>query len=44
MSLRETRMKNSPGVVDGFRMRGREGTRLESFSDATFAFALKPYQ
>ena len=33
-------MRNSPDVVDGFRMRGREGTRLESFSDAVFAFAL----
>jgi uncharacterized membrane protein len=33
-------MKYSPDVVDGFRMRGREVTRLESFSDAVFAFAL----
>ena len=33
-------MRNTPDVVDGFRMRGREGTRLESFSDAVFAFAL----
>jgi len=33
-------MRNSPDIVDGFRMRGREGTRLESFSDAVFAFAL----
>ena len=33
-------MRNSPDSVDGFRMRGREGTRLESFSDAVFAFAL----
>ena len=40
MSLRETRIKGSPDVVDGFRMRGREVTRLESFSDAIFAFAL----
>ena len=39
-SLREMRMKNSSDVVDGFRMRGREVTRLESFSDAVFAFAL----
>ncbi|MGB9476338.1 MAG: TMEM175 family protein [Candidatus Udaeobacter sp.] len=38
--LRETRMRNSPDVVDGFRMRGREVTRLESFADAIFAFAL----
>jgi uncharacterized membrane protein len=40
ISLREARMKNSPDVVDGFRMRGREVTRLESFSDAVFGFAL----
>ena len=33
-------VRNSPDIVDGFRMRGREGTRLESFSDAVFAFAL----
>ena len=33
-------MRNSPDVVDGFRMRGREVTRLESFADAIFAFAL----
>jgi uncharacterized membrane protein len=33
-------MRNSPDVVDGFRMRGREVTRLESFSDAVFGFAL----
>jgi hypothetical protein len=39
-ALREIRMKNSPDVVDGFRMRGREVTRLESFADAIFAFAL----
>jgi uncharacterized membrane protein len=39
-ALREMRMKNSPDVVDGFRMRGREVTRLESFADAIFAFAL----
>jgi hypothetical protein len=38
--LRETRTRNSPDVVDGFRMRGGEVTRLESFSDAVFAFAL----
>lgn len=38
--LREARMKNSPEVVRGFRMRGREVTRLESFSDAVFGFAL----
>ena len=33
-------MRNSSDIVDGFRMRGREGTRLESFNDAVFAFAL----
>ena len=33
-------MKGSHNVVDGFRMRGREVTRLESFADAIFAFAL----
>ena len=38
--LRKTRMKGSPDVVDGFRMRRREVTRLESFADAIFAFAL----
>jgi uncharacterized membrane protein len=39
-SLREARMKKSPEIVDGFRMRGLEVTRLESFADAIFAFAL----
>lgn len=39
-ALREARIKNRPDVVDGFRMRGREVTRLESFSDAVFGFAL----
>jgi uncharacterized membrane protein len=38
--LREARMKYSREVVDGFRMRGRDVTRLESFSDAVFGFAL----
>jgi uncharacterized membrane protein len=38
--LREMRIKNSPDVVDDFRMRGREVTRLESFSDAVFGFAV----
>lgn len=38
--LREARMKYSRDVVDGFRMRGRDVTRLESFSDAVFGFAL----
>jgi Endosomal/lysosomal potassium channel TMEM175 len=40
LMLREARMRNSPDLVDGFRMRGREVTRLESFADAVFAFAL----
>jgi uncharacterized membrane protein len=39
-AFREMRMKNSPDVVDDFRMRGCEVTRLESFADAIFAFAL----
>lgn len=38
--LRQARMKNSPDVVNGFRMRGREVTRIESFSDAVFGFAV----
>jgi len=38
--LREARMRGSPKIVDGFRMRGRDVTRLESFSDAVFGFAL----
>ena len=38
--LREARMKYSREIVDGFRMRGRDVTRLESFSDAVFGFAL----
>ena len=33
-------MKHDPDIVDGFRMRGRELTRLEGFSDAVFGFAL----
>lgn len=33
-------MRPRPEMVDGFRMRGREVTRLESFSDAVFGFAL----
>ncbi len=40
ISLREARLKNAAGVMDGFRTRGREVTRLESFADAIFAFAL----
>lgn len=39
-ALREARMKYNRDVVDGFRMRGRDVTRLESFSDAVFGFAL----
>ena len=38
--LREARMKGEPEIVDGFRMRGRDVTRLESFSDAVFGFAI----
>lgn len=33
-------MKDQPEIIDGFRMRGRDVTRLESFSDAVFGFAL----
>lgn len=33
-------MKNLPALEEGFRLRGREVTRLESFSDAVFGFAL----
>jgi uncharacterized membrane protein len=33
-------MKNSGDFADGFRVRGGEVTRLESFSDAVFGFAL----
>jgi len=39
-TLRDARLKKEPKIVDGFRMRGAEVTRLESFSDAVFAFAL----
>jgi uncharacterized membrane protein len=38
--LREARLKREPEVVKGFRIRGREVTRLESFSDTVFGFAL----
>jgi uncharacterized membrane protein len=38
--FREARMKREPEVRRGFRMRGREVTRLESFSDAVFGFAV----
>lgn len=38
--LRASRAKRNPEVLDGFRQRGREVTRLESFSDAVFGFAL----
>jgi uncharacterized membrane protein len=37
--LRRSRSLESPDLV-GFRLRGREITRLESFSDAVFGFAL----
>lgn len=33
-------MRGESEIVDGFRMRGLEVTRLESFSDAVFGFAL----
>lgn len=33
-------MKREPEVMRGFRMRGRDVTRLESFSDAVFGFAV----
>src|SRR6266550_8244438 len=36
---RRPRSIESPDLV-GFRLRGREVTRLEAFSDAVFAFAL----
>ncbi len=38
--LRKTRMKDLPRSEEGFRLRGTEVTRLESFSDAVFGFAL----
>ncbi len=38
--LRESPMKNSSDFEEGFRLRGREITRLESFADAVFGFAL----
>lgn len=38
--LPAARMKHDREFVDGFRQRGREVTRLESFSDAVFGFAL----
>lgn len=37
--IRSNRSGESPDSV-GFRLRGREVTRLESFSDAVFGFAL----
>src|ERR1700738_3350226 len=37
--IREPRATQSPDLA-GFRLRGREVTRLESFSDAVFGFAL----
>jgi uncharacterized membrane protein len=38
--LRSARLRHDPELVDGFRQRGREVTRLEGFSDAVFGFAL----
>lgn len=38
--LRAVRAKHDPEYIDGFRLRGREVTRLEGFSDAVFGFAL----
>jgi uncharacterized membrane protein len=38
--LRAARARHDREVVDGFRMRGLEVTRLESFADAVFGFAL----
>src|SRR5213596_3851545 len=37
--MRRPRSTESPDLI-GFRLRGREVTRLESFSDAVFGFAL----
>ena len=38
--LRTSQMKRMSDFEDGFRLRGRDITRLESFSDAVFGFAL----
>jgi uncharacterized membrane protein len=38
--LREARLSKEPCAVDGFRLRGGEVSRIESFSDAVFGFAL----
>ena len=38
--LRAARLNKEPSCIDGFRQRGGEVTRLESFSDAVFGFAL----
>lgn len=38
--LRQARMDYEAPPPEGFRIRGREVTRLESFSDAAFGFAL----
>lgn len=38
--LRAARARHDPEYADGFRLRGRDVTRLESFSDAVFGFAL----
>ncbi|MGH8093601.1 MAG: TMEM175 family protein [Chthoniobacterales bacterium] len=38
--LWSARLKHDAAVGDGFRLRGREVSRLEGFSDAVFGFAL----
>jgi uncharacterized membrane protein len=38
--LRAALAKRDPEIVDGFRLRGREVSRIEGFSDAVFGFAL----
>lgn len=38
--FRAARAKHDPEYLHGFRLRGRDVTRLESFSDAVFGFAL----
>jgi hypothetical protein len=38
--LREARLSKEASVIDGFRLRGGEISRVESFSDAVFGFAL----
>lgn len=38
--LRSAAANDGPVVVDGFRFRGRDVSRIEGFSDAAFAFAM----